>query len=153
MTFKTAVMACSEFKAAYRGGLQALRERDRNRIKSSEPRRLAGSVDVEAALHPVARNTPLWGYGIGINGGETEEAVWVEVHSATSGEVKTVIAKVKWLKNWLGANGPNLLRMTRPDEGFVWVASGTVSLPHRSREARQLGLAGVSFPRRRLRLP
>jgi hypothetical protein len=32
---------------------------------------------------------------------------WLEIHPASDGEVKVVLAKLEWLKNWLRTKAPN----------------------------------------------
>lgn len=152
MTFTRAVESVPALKGAYRPGLGALRKRDRQSARSRDPRSLAGSVDLDEALRESEPNAERWDYGIGYREGRDEHAIWVEVHPANSRHVGKVIAKARWLKRWLDANARELLRMTRPRDGFVWVASRRVGLPRGSPEARQLAEAGVSFPRTEVEL-
>lgn len=152
MRFKQAVLACAQLRNAYQPGLQALRKADRNRIECARPRRLAGSVDVDTALQPDLPNDPRWDYGIGYYDGHREEAIWIEVHRASSSEVAGVVRKVEWLQQWIGNHARDLFSMTRCVDGYVWLASGGVSFQRGTPQARQLALAGVSFPRGRLRL-
>ncbi|MBM4045808.1 MAG: hypothetical protein FJ279_11890 [Planctomycetes bacterium] len=152
MTFKAAVLAVPQLRGAYCPGLQALRERDRDRIECRGTRRLAGSINLETALPSASPHEPRWDYGIGHGSGHEDEAIWVEVHPASSHHVTEVIRKAQWLKGWLRRHASALLTMTRKPDGYVWLATGTVSLQRGSRQARQLALAGVAFPQRRLRL-
>ncbi len=153
MKFQQAVSSISEISHAYKPGLQGLKEIDRNRLKCNEPRRLSGSVNLEESLHDISPNDPIWDYGIGWSKNQTDDyAIWIEVHPASSSHVRGIIAKVTWLKRWLNTNGANLLNMTRPEDGYVWIASGRVSFQRSSRQARQLAQAGVSFPREKFML-
>lgn len=152
MTFRAAVRAIPALVDAYRSGIQALSRADRDRIVCSNTRRLRGSVDIDAALVEALPNDPRWDYGIGHYNGKTEEAIWVEVHPASSNHVSRVIQKAKWLRAWLGENAAALLGITRDGDGYVWLSSGTVSIQRGSRQAKKLAMAGVSFPRRRLEL-
>lgn len=152
MTFEDAVVSIAPLANAYHPGLQALRERDRGRIKCSQPRRLKGSVNLDTALARVAPDDPRWDYGIGWTDIQSEVAIWIEVHSADSHHVSEVLRKAAWLKKWLKANSASLLEMTRREDGLVWLSTGTVSLQRGSRQARQLALAGVSFPKKTLDL-
>lgn len=153
MGFKTTVATVTALRDHYREGLQALSGVDRGRIRVATARRLTGSVCVEGALRHSCPNEPLWDYGIGHRGTGGDHAIWIEVHPASSHHVAPMIAKVRWLRNWLCQHAPALLRMTRDREGFVWLSSGGVSLQRGSRQARQLAMAGVSFPRKILNLP
>jgi hypothetical protein len=146
------VKAIPALADAYRSGVPALRQADRSRIVCANTRRLKGSVDVDAALVDALPNDPRWDYGIGHYNGRTEEAVWVEVHPASSDHVSHVTRKAQWLRQWLTQNAAPLLGMTREADGYVWLSAGTVSIQRGSRQARALAMAGVSFPRRRLEL-
>jgi hypothetical protein len=107
---------------------------------------------MDEALAGACPNDPRWDYGIGHYNGRAEEAIWVEVHSASSHHVADVIRKAEWLRRWLKANAIQLFQMTRNEAGYVWLCSGSVSLQRSSRQARQLAQAGISFPRKRLTL-
>jgi len=146
MTFQNAVEAVNDLSGAYSPGLRALREGDRNRIRCANTRRLSGSVDLDEALRRSHPNDPLWDYGIGWTTGASDQAIWVEVHPASSGHVADVVKKVTWLKEWLKERATPLLDITRENKAYVWLASGGVSLQRGSRQARQLAMAGVSFP-------
>lgn len=149
-TFHDAVEAIPELASSYRPGLQALKGADRRRIDCSSPRRLRGSVYLEGAIgNP---NTPAWDYGIGYCASQNDEAIWVEVHPANSHHVSEVIRKACWLKGWLQGNAVELLNMTRAHAGYVWLATGRISLQRHSRQALALAAAGVSFPESKLRL-
>jgi hypothetical protein len=150
MVFKEAVSKTKELSDAYFPGLQALEETDRNRIRCKNTRRLLGSFNLEKSLRRRYIGKPIWDYGIGWHAPRKSEcAIWIEVHSADSGHVEDVLKKVKWLKNWLHVKAPSLNDITY-ENGFVWIASGAVSLSNTSRQARQLANEGVSFPRKAL---
>lgn len=151
MRFVDAVRATRELSERYRLGVQALTEADRNHLEYEDSRRLTGSVNLEEALRPSLPHDPIWDYGIGWRTSEASEcAVWVEVHPASSSHVGCVIGKVDWLKKWLRTSAPELKSITRRE--YVWIASGRVALQRGSRQAHQLAMAGVSFPRERFRL-
>lgn len=152
MTFRAAVQEAAELAAHFRPGLQALTSAHAGRVVCAHPRKLTGSINIDAALQPAFPNAPRWDYGIGYVERHAEVAIWVEVHSANSTHVSEVIDKVKWLRKWLSDHAPALFKMTRRSDGFVWVATGPVALQRGSRQARQLAQAGVSFPRRNLKL-
>jgi hypothetical protein len=153
MAFRKAVISTEELSDAYRLGLHALAGADRNRLECAQPRRLTGSVNLEASLRDRHPNEPIWDYGIGLRTGNRNEcAIWIEVHPASSGHVEALVKKVKWLKGWLQTSAPALNGMTRGTAGFVWIASGRVLFQRSSRQARELAAAGVSFPCERFRL-
>lgn len=150
MVFKEAVSKTKELSDAYFAGIQALTETDRNRIRCEYTHRLSGSVNLENSLRSRYIGKPIWDYGIGWRAPRKSEcAIWIEVHFADSGHVEDVLKKVRWLKNWLRVKAPTLMDMTR-EKGYVWIASGSVSLSSTSRQARQLANEGVSFPQKTL---
>lgn len=149
MTFREAVEAVPALSGCHHPGLQALAGPDRSRVRARDTRSLAGSVNVEAALKSTLPNSPLWDYGIAVRVSGSEQVTWIEVHPADSGHVGPVLAKLAWLKDWLRESAPALDALTRPGRGYVWLATGAVSLPPTSPKRRliaQRGLVLVSAP-------
>ena len=82
-----------------------------------------------------------WDYAIGYNG----KAFFIEVHPASSSNVKEVKAKFEWLKNWLPGNAPELYKMTGGlnSRSCHWIATKGISIPKGSKQyhiAAQIGL-------------
>ena len=154
MRFQDAVANTDDVRDSYRPGLQALLERDRNRLSCRNTRRISGSLNLDAAVGGLYRDQPRWDYGIGIKATETRDrAIWLEVHPADAHEVQIVIEKGAWLKNWLKNSAPDLMAMTQGDSPYIWVASGGVSFQQASPQARRLALAGISFPQKHYHIP
>ena len=148
MRFQEAV-ANSEVREGYRAGLQALTERDRNRLSCQNPRKISGSLNLDAALAQTYPNADRWDYGIGIKKTvSTDKAIWIEVHPGDVNQVSKIIEKLIWLKNWLRNNGRDLLALTEGDYPYVWIASGRVSFQKNSPQARRLASEGLRFPQR-----
>ena len=156
MTFKKAVKAAPRpVRDAYCGGKQALEKRHRSLVTCEDTRRLTGSIDLDAALTRGRPNDNRWDYGLGYkpaNG--REQAVWVEVHSATTSEVSTVIRKLRWLKDWLEEVDQlrKLTHRTGADIRYVWIASGKIAIPPISPQAKRLNQSGMRL-RKDLPLP
>ena len=107
---------------------------------------------------PGYASTARWDYGLGYRppAARREQAVWIEVHSATTGEVSAVLRKLQWLRDWLNNGAGRLKRMTdRADSDirFVWIASNGVNIPPNFPQARRLSKSAIQRPRRRLSLP
>ena len=161
MSFEKAVQAePPPVSGAYRPGKQALENRHRNLVTCEDPRRLTGSIDLNSALarQPGYANAARWDYGLGYRppAKRQEQAVWIEVHAATTGEVAAVLRKLQWLRDWLNDGAGRLKRMTDragSDIRFVWIASARVNIPPNSPQVRRLSQSAIQRPRPRLSLP
>ena len=161
MSFERAVRAEQPpVNGAYREGKLALEKKHRKLVTCEDPQRLTGSIDLDSALarQPGYANDARWDYGLGYRPAakKREQAVWIEIHSATTGEVAAVLKKLRWLQDWLNAGAGRLKQMTDradPDIRFVWIANDGVNIPQNSRQARQLSQSAIKKPRRQLSLP
>ena len=161
MSFKKAVQSePPPVNGAYRPGKQALEKRHRGLVDCKDTQRLTGSIDLDSALarQPGHVSAARWDYGLGYRPptGKREQAVWIEVHSATTREVSAVCKKLRWLKDWLNAGAGCLKQMTcraAPDIRFVWIASNGVDIPPNSPQARRLNQNAIPKPRKQLSLP
>ena len=160
MTFQEAVEAAPmPVCESYRPGKQALKAGHRKQVTCSDPRCFTGSVDLDGALRDTVehRQANRWDYGIGFREeDEKEVAIWVEVHPASAGEVKTVIEKYRWLLTWLRVEAPALGSLSKRSGGskiFFWLATEAgVNIRRGSLQARRLQSAGLDLPRYRLQL-
>jgi hypothetical protein len=143
MSFVRAVGKTPHLKEHLKPGLTAIRRSDRVRIQCSQPRRLTGSVDLDAALKPVQPTKPRWDYGIGLD----SRVVWLEVHPASSHHIDEVLNKLAWLRQWLEADAP-ALRCLRTE--FIWLASGRVGFRSGSPQMKRIAQCGLKFRAREL---
>lgn len=161
MSFKKAVQAePPPVNGAYRPGKQALENTHGDLVTCKDPRRLTGSIDLDSALarQPGHANAARWDYGLGYRppAARREQAVWIEVHPATTREVSAVLGKLQWLRDWLNAGVGCLKQMTdraAPGIRFVWIAPVGDRIPRNSPQARRLSRSAIQRPRRRLSLP
>jgi hypothetical protein len=93
----------SELEGAYRQFLSALAKKYRSHI-IMDRNLCEGSVDIDTHLVRKYPQDNRWDYVIGYN----RKAYFVEFHSAKDSEVKVVIKKLQWLKNWLTTKAPLL---------------------------------------------
>lgn len=151
MTFEEAVNATAALAGRYRRGLQGIKNVDRNRIRTSRPRRLKGSVDLDKALRPQRPNAPIWDYCIGLrNDRNNDRVVWLEVHPASSPHaVHEVLRKLGWLRDWLPAEAPALRQI---EACFVWLATASVAFTANSPQRRRIAQSGILFRSRVLDL-
>ncbi len=153
MSFKKAVRQTPHLENHWMPGLQALRAQDRPHINPSNPHDLRGSVDVDNALRPQQPNANRWDFAIGYrhtNRGNRDCIYWVEIHTASDKEVKVVLAKLAWLKQWLD-NGGQALREFERD--FVWVSSGATHFTSSSPQSKQLSQSGLKHRGTVLKIP
>ena len=94
--FKAAVEATQEIREGYCNGLQALGG-NAAKVAVTDTRKLNGSVDIDACTLELYPNETRWDYAIGYD----EKAYFLEVHPANTSNVKEMIQKADWLKQWL----------------------------------------------------
>lgn len=158
--FASAVRAApTPVASALLAGKQALLKEHRAKVTCADEARWTGSVEIDEALKraPEHASANRWDYGLGYESPAGEESArWVEVHSAYTSEVSTIINKLRWLKAYLQASCPDLWRLTQAApaaQRFVWVASGKYAILPNSPQLRALRTAGLEPPAPRLVLP
>lgn len=152
MSFRQAVQHTPGLADAWMPGLQALRTKDRPHIDPENTQLLQGSADIDSALtsaHPTANR---WDFAIAYrHSNPSNDCIyWVEIHTATDKEIKVVLRKLEWLKQWLAAAG-NLLNAFEKD--FVWISSGATSFTATSPQAKRFSVLGLRHTGRKLRIP
>lgn len=160
VTFAAAVRAAPKPVAdALCAGKQALAKDHRAKVACDDEARWTGSIELDEALKkaPGHASANRWDYGLGYKHPLGQEsALWVEIHSAYTSEVSTVIKKLQWLKTYLQASCPDLWRLTQATpqaQRFVWVASGKFAILNNSPQLRALRAAGLERPVPKLTLP
>jgi len=141
-TFKQAVEDTPEIKNCYQNGLKALGKYS-NKIELSDTTKCEGSVEIDECVRPIYLQENRWDYAFSYKG----EVYFVEVHSADTSEVKVVLKKLQWLKNWLNSKSPELEKLKAKSKAFTWIQSkGNHILPKssQSRELAQKGLVPIS---------
>lgn len=137
MSFVKAVKNTPEIAACLKSGLQALGANSK-KVEVKSTRDLTGSVDIDACLKSRYPNAPRWDYVFGYR----DHIFYVEVHPCTTGEVKAIISKFKWLKEWRRKHSP--LEACRDISTYHWVASGKVDITQRNKYIRMLANNGIS---------
>jgi hypothetical protein len=135
VTFKQKVQNTQEIKNCYQKGLQSLREKDKDKIKAQNTRRLNGSVNIDECLKNKYPNASRWDYAIGYN----NQTYFVEVHPVIPKEIKELAKKLNWLKNWK-RNTP-----FHNDNNFYWVASGKVGISPKSKYEKKIARLGIKL--------
>jgi hypothetical protein len=140
MSFKEAISATPLLKNAYRNGLQALGNYS-NKVRPSDTKKCEGSVDIDNAVKAVYPNDSRWDYVIGYDG----ITYFIEVHSADTSEVASVLKKFSWLKGFLVTDAPELNQQQK--KRFYWISSGGNNILRGSPQARKLALSGITLDR------
>jgi hypothetical protein len=136
--FKAAVENVTDLRDAWKPGLQALKPESRDHIDAADNSQLRGSVDLDTALKSLFPSASRWDYGIGHRPENIENqdvVYWIEIHPATDGEVKSVINKVQWLKNWLRTAAKDLNSLPRK---FIWISTGSTKFTPGSPQQKRL---------------
>ena len=152
MTFKKAVMRTPNLENAWRPGLQALRAEDTPHIKAEDTRQLRGSADVDTALRPIEPQANRWDFAIGHqhSNRKNECIYWVETHTGSDNQIKVVLKKLEWLKDWLRQGGQLLDRFERD---IIWVSSGHTLFTKGSAQVKILAQKGLIYAGAVLRIP
>jgi hypothetical protein len=142
-------------------GKDALENRYRAGIEAKANKtRFTGSVDLDDAFRAAEPTANRWDYGLGVQpAGGREFALWVEPHSASSlGEVRTILAKLDWLKAKLGLPAFRPLKaltdecVNQGHRPYHWMATAHVGIRPGSREAMLLAQRGMTLPSTRVRI-
>lgn len=124
LSFKEAVEQTPDISHGYREGLSALGD-DSKRVIIPDTIRIDGSVDIDKETVHLYPSDNRWDYAFACEG----KVYYVEVHSAITSEVRTVINKLIWLKQWLASRAPELVRLTNYGESpFYWIQSSSFQI-------------------------
>lgn len=139
MTFKEAVEGTPEIATCLQTGLKALGGNSK-KIKLRHTSLCEGSVDIDVCVSKLYPSSNRWDYCFSYNG----EVFFVEVHSAITSEVSTVLNKLTWLKKWLRDSAPELDNLkAKSRTPFYWVQSSGFSILPQSKQFRSAVQAGI----------
>ncbi|TAK40761.1 MAG: hypothetical protein EPO28_09625 [Saprospiraceae bacterium] len=104
-----------------------------------------GSLDIDGCLaaQKMYPNDNRWDYALEYEA----EVYFIEVHSAYTSQVSTVLKKLQWLKDWLKEHAPEIIKLRAKKQPYYWIQSGKFGiLPHASqyREAAQASILPIS---------
>ena len=152
-TLSAAIKQIPHLTGKLKQGLQALRKNHRDAILPKKSRKLSGSIDIDKALKSEHPHDHRWDYCIGVRKRQnTDSLVWVEFHPANSHSVSDMLAKATWLKQWLAGPGKPLQGLMKTKTDLRWVPTGPVAIRQASKQSKILAQAGISFPKRRIKL-
>jgi len=132
----------ADLKDYYQEGLGALRKEDKPHIRAENPRDIKGSVDVDTAYQKTDPHGNRWDFAIAYQHTNLAKEViyWVELHTASDSQISKVIAKTKWLLEWLKNEGNPLATFERD---IVWVSSGRTRFRPNGMQAKQMAQLGL----------
>jgi hypothetical protein len=115
-----------------KSGIQAIQRKYRNKICNGTP---LNSVDIDTTQQRNQPNANRWDYLIVATKSNTQIAVFVEIHSAYSCEVGTVIKKYDWLRNFISTNLRNLQLGSAK---YFWISSDGIHIPKHTPQYKRL---------------
>ena len=148
MSFKQAVEATPDVATGYNIGLTALKAYS-SKISVSDPRLLHGSIDIDDCTRNMYPNENRWDYAFAYN----DEVIFIEVHTANTSQVRVVLKKLHWLKDWLNLKAPEINKLkskSRPP--YYWIQSNGFAIPKTSPQYRLVETSNLK-PISILRLP
>ena len=136
--FQKVVMSVTDIKSAYEVGLKAMNGNS-SLINVKSTCLIDGSVDIDKAVCLLYPNDSRWDYVLSYDG----KAYYIEVHPAYTGEVKCLIAKKRWLLNWLQTKAQPLNNYPSATPRLYWLQSGKGALLKNTPEYRQAAIEGL----------
>jgi len=145
MKFRKAVERTADIADHLRNGLDALSKAHQDSVNACDPKRIEGSVNIDAALQPTQPNATRWDYAIGyrLNSHE-DKAFFAEYHRAQVDQVERVLSKKQWLDDWMSGTPLDQI----PDRQYLWVSAGPIRIPPNAPQRRMLSACGVRLVRR-----
>lgn len=125
LSFKEAVTRTPDISTGFKEGLSAFGEYSK-KIIIPDSISIEGSVDIDKETMLLYPQDNRWDYVFSCE----NNLYYIEVHSANTREVSTVVKKLQWLKQWLSNRAPELIKLT--DYGkfpFFWVQSSNCQIP------------------------
>ncbi len=122
-------------KNCYRAGLKALSNHS-SKISVGNTLVCDFIVNIDECIklkYPVAN---CWDYYFGYN----DCAYFVEVHPAATSDVRKMLFKLQWLKNWLKAPALDAIKAVIP---YHWLHTGKYDIAPTSKQAFQVAQAGI----------
>lgn len=138
-TFRQAVEATPDVALGFRTGLTALGVHS-SKVSVSDTSLLEGSVDIDNCTTAAYPNSNRWDYAFAYKG----EVFFIEVHSANTREVRAVLKKLAWLKDWLHQKASEINKLKAKTQlPFYWIQSKGFAIPKTSPQFRAAEGAGL----------
>jgi hypothetical protein len=138
LSFEEVVKATSDISDCFQKGLKAF-GKNSTKIKLNDNKQCEGSVDIDTCVTAKYPNDSRWDYMFSYMG----SVYFVEIHSADTSEVSVVLKKLKWLKDWLKTQAPEIEKLRAKENAFFWIQSKRYNILPNSKQARQLAQEGL----------
>lgn len=131
--FQIAVEATPQIENAYNPGLKALKQYS-SKIQLTNTNECQGSVEIDESVKLYYPQDNRWDYCFSYK----NEVFFVEVHTASTSEVSTVLRKLRWLKDWLHHQAPHINALkAKSKHPFYWIQSSGFHILPSSQQYRQ----------------
>lgn len=135
--FRKAIEATPDVAVGYRPGLQALRSVDKVYVVLADTDKIEGSLDIDTCTKKLYPGSNRWDYAISYKG----KVYYVEVHPADTSNVKIMMSKLAWLKQWLLDKAPEINKLPKSEPSFFWVATNAgIHIPPTSIQYKNLAI-------------
>jgi hypothetical protein len=143
MSFRGKVDETPDISGCCQTGLQAIKGSDRAKFACDDTRKIDGSVEIDTCVKERYHGENRWDYAIGYD----DKVYFVEIHGASTSDISTMSAKLKWLKKWLKGQKSSLLNGAT----YHWVSSGKVNITGSNPKLKSLATQGLLGPKRACR--
>lgn len=137
LSFEEAVKATSDISDCFQKGLKAF-GKNSIKIKLNDSKQCEGSVEIDACVKDKYPNDSRWDYVFSYMG----NIYFIEIHPAHTSEISVVLKKLKWLKDWLRTQAPEIDKLKAKENPFFWIQSGQYDIPASS-QAKRLAQEGL----------
>jgi hypothetical protein len=136
--FKTAIENTPDIATCYKIGLQGLGKHSK-KIELADTAQCDGSVNIDDNTIHLYPNDNRWDYAFSYK----SEVFFVEIHTANTREVNTMLKKLQWLKDWLIEHAPEINKLKAKETPFVWIQSNDFHIPKTSPQYRKMVQKGM----------
>lgn len=132
--FEKAIRATPDVANGYCPGLEAFGEY-KLKIKVPDTSKIDGSLDIDETTKKLYPDSNRWDYAVCYDG----EVYYIEIHTASTGEVRTMLNKLNWLKQWLKTKAVEINKLTsKTKHPFYWIQSSKFDIPKHTSQYKML---------------
>ena len=134
---KEAIDKTDDVKGNFKEGLGAVSGNEKSKIIVPDSRKITGSLDIDTSTKKRYPQENRWDYAIEYD----NEVFFIEIHPASTSDIPTVLAKLKWLKQWLKEKAPDIDAL-KPEKkpAYHWVYTKKYAILPNSKYGKMLSL-------------